>query len=414
THIITSLLDLSPKVDWQRKTEALDKFSAAYTSSSLRVSSSEMAQLNVFFSVCLGDLRSSLIRSALDCLVNITLHNPSNTTLLLTLLTPSFINLLSQTVKVIQVMTVQSVKSLMQHCKFTKCVPLFVEAAVRREQKSCRSWCFVLLHHALLNFPEATFESSSFLKACARGMEDPAQQVRMEARKVYDAMQEGGKRGVRGMVSNARLRTILESKGAAKAQPAKGVGVGGNKGKGSTADGMKMRRTSLGGTALKTLVTKGTVMKDMRDRRKSCVGVLPLPITPERKEEKGKFSPFPVVEEKKLGDSFGGGEGREQERQKGGKQRPKRPPKPEAPRSGARGEAAKAKAPPSAAAIEKVYKAHKVAIDELMQTLQEEMTLISGVDGREKDGEYLEAVKVCLEARRDIDEKLLEKVERLL
>ena len=71
THIITSLLDLSPKVDWQRKTEALDKFSAAYTSSSLRVSSSEMAQLNVFFSVCLGDLRSSLIRSALDCLVNV-------------------------------------------------------------------------------------------------------------------------------------------------------------------------------------------------------------------------------------------------------------------------------------------------------------------------------------------------------
>ena len=56
-------------------------------------------------------------------------------------------------------------------------------------------------------------------------------------------------------------------------------------------------RKSLGGTKLKALVEKGTVMKDMRDRRKSCVGVLPLPITPERKEDKGKFSPFPVGEE---------------------------------------------------------------------------------------------------------------------
>ena len=298
-------------------------------------------------------------------------------------------------------MTVQSVKALMDSCKFTKCVPLFIEAAVRREQKSARSWCFVLLHHALLNFPPNTFSNSSFHKACARGMEDPAQQVRMEARKVYDAMPSQGKAGVRSMVSNARLRSILESKsGGAK----------------SSADGMKMRRTvegiskmstmakkkksassassrsqphsaapttttattatvaaasppippprreskrisassvfstltpekpspqnsrkphpayakaapaptpsietsvqtlatiqiqsvlrgvhtrkSLGGTKLKALVEKGTVMKDMRDRRKSCVGVLPLPVTPERKEEKSKFSPFPVVEEK--------------------------------------------------------------------------------------------------------------------
>ena len=47
-----------------------------------------------------------------------------------------------------------------------------------------------------------------------------------------------------------------------------------------------------------------------------------------------------------------------------------------------------------------------IAIDELMQTLQEEMTIISNVDGQEKDRNYLEAVKVCLEARRDIDDKV--------
>jgi hypothetical protein len=41
-----------------------------------------------------------------------------------------------------------------------------------------------------------------------------------------------------------------------------------------------------------------------------------------------------------------------------------------------------------------------------MQTLQEEMTIITNVEGREKDRGYLEAVKVCLEARRDIDEKV--------
>jgi hypothetical protein len=61
-----------------------------------------------------------------------------------------------------------------------------------------------------------------------------------------------------------------------------------------------------------------------------------------------------------------------------------------------------------------VYRAHKIAIDELMQTLQEEMNIISKVDGLEKDRGYLEAVKVCLEARRDIDDKLLAKVEGLL
>jgi len=46
--------------------------------------------------------------------------------------------------------------------------------------------------------------------------------------------------------------------------------------------------------------------------------------------------------------------------------------------------------------------------------LQEEMNIISKVDGLEKDRGYLEAVKVCLEARRDIDDKLLAKVEGLL
>jgi hypothetical protein len=72
--LIALLLDLSPKVDWQRKTSALEQFSSAYTSREHRTSSSELAQLNVFFASCLGDLRSSLIRAALDCLVNVSVE----------------------------------------------------------------------------------------------------------------------------------------------------------------------------------------------------------------------------------------------------------------------------------------------------------------------------------------------------
>jgi len=70
---VNKLVELSSKIDWARKTDELRLFSQAYTS--LPPDKTSLGELNVFFSTCLGDLRSSLIRATLDTLVAVSLIN---------------------------------------------------------------------------------------------------------------------------------------------------------------------------------------------------------------------------------------------------------------------------------------------------------------------------------------------------
>ena len=420
-----------------------------------------------------------------------------------------------------QVLAVTAFKRLLDVCSFPRCVPLLMEAAVRREQKSARHWSFHLLKHALLTLPPNVFCTAGFHKTVSRGMEDPAQCVRMEARAVYDALECGQQDKVRALLSNYRLRSNLEQLKVKKNRDDTSGGSGGGKGgsarkrnghqrlsntaatngvkgkkknlnpanSGSSAlsstappslsntrriskrvsassvfstltpekdddardlsldlqppsfripvpaavtaaaapvvvpsannveDSVKAlatiqiqsvlrgvhTRKSLGGTKLGKLVQKGKVVKEMKDRRKSCVGVLPLPPTPERADanskDKAPFSSFPLREDE------------EEENYVPQQTDPKL--KLVVPKK-SRASASASRVPLDERSLESVYKSHKISVDEYMETLASEMDIISSYSGMDKDVKYLNAVKVCIQARRDIDQKLEDKVDRLL
>ena len=90
--LVSNLAGTPENADWRDKVSALEKFSTSLASlTGTEFIGLGLTELLPFFRSCVEDLRSSLVRAALDCLVIMAGVCPNSSALMLSLLTPSFI-----------------------------------------------------------------------------------------------------------------------------------------------------------------------------------------------------------------------------------------------------------------------------------------------------------------------------------
>ncbi|GMI11845.1 hypothetical protein TrLO_g14761 [Triparma laevis f. longispina] len=312
------------KDDWKAKLKLLDTLPTSLSSHSL-------TPLTTPFQTLLLDPRSTLVKHAFTSFISLCLSNPGSCGKFLDGLTGVMVGLFCQTVKVIQHLCL---KALLQLCPIlpSTSISQICTSASSVPQKSGRVLCFTVLLHVPLH----SKLKGVICNAVRRGCADPAQQVRMEGRKVLKRLDGEGWR----VEVDERVRQILQKeKGRSEGARGEGGGVvvksparpaavsssspkrqGRSEEVNSSSDlhvdvqhsaaeqiqssirGV-LARKSLGRSKLK----QGLVFNEIKERRQSCAHVLPKPLTPDRNSTGEGFESSPVSkkeEEGKEGNGF--------------------------------------------------------------------------------------------------------------
>ncbi len=213
--------------DWTTKTSLLSQLSTSLPPHPSFSDHSELQLLVQPFSSLLTDLRSNLVKTTSQTLTLLAKesrsreeqmgrNDPKAFAAFALALLPSYLACFAQTVKTIQGYAQASLMALVSMVRFPRAVPTIVQAVRTQKQKGARQICFQVLSGMMKEWGEDLVAYKLVLsQGLLRGVEDPSQAVRMEARncfgifvKVFGA-EEGGRLVVDMIKTNERLRRML-------------------------------------------------------------------------------------------------------------------------------------------------------------------------------------------------------------